>query len=194
VRWAKRTKYIEIDFNCEIRLCYTWHGTPYIAFHFVNHFHRFHLKRIRNWHASNHMHFTGLLSNQSQFLVMFKFFVHIAFHLAYYFYRFHLKRIRNWHALNLELAGRQISHWLLSHGVFRSLPAMHFALFALSRWLSQMTIQNSEHETCAASSARAIYSSKGFLRYKNWQRMRRKRCPQSLQRNWIEGDDTSLTC
>jgi hypothetical protein len=29
VRWAKRTQYIEIDFNHEIRLCYTWRGTPY---------------------------------------------------------------------------------------------------------------------------------------------------------------------
>jgi hypothetical protein len=29
VGWAKRTEYIEIDFNREIRLCYTWRGTPY---------------------------------------------------------------------------------------------------------------------------------------------------------------------
>jgi hypothetical protein len=29
VGWANRTQYIEIDFNREIRLCYTWHGTPY---------------------------------------------------------------------------------------------------------------------------------------------------------------------
>jgi hypothetical protein len=26
---TKRTQYIEIDFTCEIRLCYTWRGTPY---------------------------------------------------------------------------------------------------------------------------------------------------------------------
>jgi hypothetical protein len=31
VGWAKRTQYIEIDFNCEIRLCSTWRGTPYIS-------------------------------------------------------------------------------------------------------------------------------------------------------------------
>jgi hypothetical protein len=30
VGWAKRTQYIEIDFNYEICLCYTWRGTPYI--------------------------------------------------------------------------------------------------------------------------------------------------------------------
>jgi hypothetical protein len=29
VGWAKRTQYIEIDFNREIRLCYTWLGTAY---------------------------------------------------------------------------------------------------------------------------------------------------------------------
>jgi hypothetical protein len=29
VGWAKRTQYIEIDLNCEIRLCYTWRGIPY---------------------------------------------------------------------------------------------------------------------------------------------------------------------
>jgi hypothetical protein len=28
--WAKRTPDIEIDFNCEICLCYTWRGTPSI--------------------------------------------------------------------------------------------------------------------------------------------------------------------
>jgi hypothetical protein len=28
--WVKRTQYIEIDFNREICLCYTWPGTPYI--------------------------------------------------------------------------------------------------------------------------------------------------------------------
>jgi hypothetical protein len=31
VGWAQRTQYIEIDFNREIRLCYTWHGTPYMC-------------------------------------------------------------------------------------------------------------------------------------------------------------------
>jgi hypothetical protein len=30
IGWAERTQYIEIDFNREIRLCYTWRGTPYI--------------------------------------------------------------------------------------------------------------------------------------------------------------------
>jgi hypothetical protein len=29
VGWVKRTQYIEIEFNREIRLCYTWRGTPY---------------------------------------------------------------------------------------------------------------------------------------------------------------------
>jgi hypothetical protein len=29
IEWAKRTQYFEIDFNCEIRLCYTWRGAPY---------------------------------------------------------------------------------------------------------------------------------------------------------------------
>jgi transposase len=29
VGWTKRTQYIEIDFNREIRLCYTWRGAPY---------------------------------------------------------------------------------------------------------------------------------------------------------------------
>jgi hypothetical protein len=29
VGWAKRTQCIEIDFNHEIRLCYTWRGIPY---------------------------------------------------------------------------------------------------------------------------------------------------------------------
>jgi hypothetical protein len=29
VGWAKRTQYVEIDCNREIRKCYTWHGTPY---------------------------------------------------------------------------------------------------------------------------------------------------------------------
>jgi hypothetical protein len=33
VRWAKRTQYIEIDCNREIRLCYTWRGRPYIFLH-----------------------------------------------------------------------------------------------------------------------------------------------------------------
>jgi hypothetical protein len=33
VRCAKRTQYIEIDFNREIRLCYTWRGTPYSHCH-----------------------------------------------------------------------------------------------------------------------------------------------------------------
>jgi hypothetical protein len=28
VGWAKRTQCIEIDFNYEIRMCYTWRGTP----------------------------------------------------------------------------------------------------------------------------------------------------------------------
>jgi hypothetical protein len=31
VGWAKRTQYIEIDFNHEIRLCSTWRGIPYIS-------------------------------------------------------------------------------------------------------------------------------------------------------------------
>jgi hypothetical protein len=31
VGWPKRTQYIEIDFNHEIRLCYTWRGTPSIS-------------------------------------------------------------------------------------------------------------------------------------------------------------------
>jgi hypothetical protein len=31
VKWAKRTQYIEIDFNGEIRLCYARRGTPYIT-------------------------------------------------------------------------------------------------------------------------------------------------------------------
>jgi hypothetical protein len=29
VGWTKRTQYIEINFNCEILLCYTWGRTPY---------------------------------------------------------------------------------------------------------------------------------------------------------------------
>jgi hypothetical protein len=32
VGWTKRTQYIEIDFNCEIHLCYTWRHTPYTIF------------------------------------------------------------------------------------------------------------------------------------------------------------------
>jgi hypothetical protein len=31
VWWAKRTQYIEIDCNREIRLCYTWRGKPYLC-------------------------------------------------------------------------------------------------------------------------------------------------------------------
>jgi hypothetical protein len=30
VEWDKRTQYIEIDFNHEIFLYYTWRGTPYM--------------------------------------------------------------------------------------------------------------------------------------------------------------------
>jgi hypothetical protein len=31
VGWTERTQYIEIYFNREIRLCYTWRRTPYIS-------------------------------------------------------------------------------------------------------------------------------------------------------------------
>jgi hypothetical protein len=72
------------------------------AFQGAIHFHRFHSKRIRNWHASNLMHSAVvLLSNQLQFLVMFKSFVRDAFHIANHFHRFHLKQIPNWHVSNL---------------------------------------------------------------------------------------------
>jgi hypothetical protein len=54
------------------------------------------LKQIQNWHASNRMHFhIVFLSNQSQFLVTFKFFLHHAFHIAIHFHQFHLKQIQN---------------------------------------------------------------------------------------------------
>jgi hypothetical protein len=36
VEWAKRTQYIEIDFNREICLCYTWRRTPYISSLFLS--------------------------------------------------------------------------------------------------------------------------------------------------------------
>jgi hypothetical protein len=35
VGWTKRTQYIEIDFDCEIRLCCTWRGTPYTSSSFI---------------------------------------------------------------------------------------------------------------------------------------------------------------
>jgi hypothetical protein len=54
------------------------------------------LKRIPNWHVSNQMPFHLVLrSNQSQFLVVFKFFVHHVFQLAIHFHRIHLKLIPN---------------------------------------------------------------------------------------------------
>jgi hypothetical protein len=45
--------------------------------------------------ALNQIHLQVLLSNQSQFLVMFKFFVPDAFQNADHFRRFHLNRIPN---------------------------------------------------------------------------------------------------
>jgi hypothetical protein len=43
---AKRTQYIEIDFNREIRPWYTWRGTPYRC---VNHFAQFRRIQERHW-------------------------------------------------------------------------------------------------------------------------------------------------
>jgi hypothetical protein len=65
-------------------------------FHIADQFYEFHAKRILNWHRLNQTQvLTALLSNQSQFLVMFKFFVRHVFHIVIPFHRFHSKQIQN---------------------------------------------------------------------------------------------------
>jgi hypothetical protein len=73
------------------------------------------------------MHFVlVLLSNQSQLLVMFKFFVQNVFAFAIYFHQFHLKRIPKWYELKLGRSGAHLCRHLLSQRKRLSLLAIYF--------------------------------------------------------------------
>jgi hypothetical protein len=64
------------------------------------------------------------LSNQLQFLVMFKSFVHPVFHIGVHFHRFSSQHILNWRASRLGPSSRQIFAELQSQRISGSLPAV----------------------------------------------------------------------
>jgi hypothetical protein len=144
------------------------------------------------------MHFLiVLLSNQSQFLVVFKFFVQNAFHITTHFHQFHLKLIQHWHASRFVLSGRQICPWLFFQGVPCSLLVMHFITLALSHWLGQTATRNSEHGLRAANWVATMDLREGHTGCENWHRrsqetMRREGHDLSGWRNCIDGAQGSL--
>jgi hypothetical protein len=102
------------------------------------------------------MHFIAvLLSNQSQFFVMFKFFVPYVSPFATHFHQLHLKFIQDYHALRRDPTRIYVFPWLLSQSVFCSVLAMHFRLIVLSHWLVEIQMRRFESGPVAASPVRA---------------------------------------
>jgi hypothetical protein len=91
------------------------------------------LKQNQNWHTSNQTHFHHvLLSNHSQFLVIFTFFVYHVFHIANCFHLYHLTPNRSWHTSKLTLSILHLCCKFLCRRIPRSSLAVHFHANVLS--------------------------------------------------------------
>jgi hypothetical protein len=91
------------------------------------------LKQNQNWHTSNQKHFHHvLLSNHSQFLVIFKFFVHVVFHIANCFHPYHLTQNRSWRESKLTPSILYLCRQFLCRRIPRSSLAVHFHADVLS--------------------------------------------------------------
>jgi hypothetical protein len=86
---------------------------------------------------SNHIHFHHvLLSNHSQFLVIFKFFVHIVFHIANCFHPYHLTQNRSCRESKLGPSILHLCRQFLCRRIPRSSLAVHFHANVLSGMVS----------------------------------------------------------
>jgi hypothetical protein len=107
----------------------------------------------------NRKHSFVLLSNQSEFLVMFKFFVHEAFTIANHFCRFHSNLIPNRSASKPTDA--DMSSVVVTASIRRSFLGMHFHAVVLSFCLGEYPAPNSGNAIGAVVQAQAMRLREG---------------------------------